>query len=335
MSWKFTDEHKQHVPAWNAETLAIIESTDDYDYKECIPLLTQLYKAVGLNDDIEVYYSDSVFDGAGMLAAETYRRLYAENTLPEVGHPEYKNDDYNPIRNAVKKYGEKLAEEIGVSFEDMWPVLRVIAKECNCFLDTGSEGANYPRYMAFVRDICNFDCPEFEQFQWYEKLIKYGPRYVHNDFVIMCGKVKSRQVNYRNQLHNETGPAVEWRCGHKIWALDGVELTQQIVEFPESLKIEQIQNERDNDVKRIMLERFGLARYIDEAKLKMVDERQCFISNTMEQLYTDNDVNYLAAVDPSGAGIVVLPVPLTENTCEKAQQWLDPSPTGGTFLFRT
>jgi hypothetical protein len=115
-----------------------------------------------------------------------------------------------------------------------------------------------------------------------------------------------------------------WRCGSAVWYINGVEVPRQVVEAPETLTVDQIRNERNGDVQRIMLEIFGLVRFIEETKAEMLDERECRVSNTLEQLYVILGRKVLLAVDPSGAGIASMNVPVTVDTCEAAQNWLNP-----------
>ena len=72
------------------------------------------------------------------------------------------------------------------------------------------------------------------------------------------------------QLHNETGPAVAWPEGGHRWFLEGVEVTEQIVCAPETLTVDEILGERDVEVRRLMIERFGVERLLHEADAQTV-----------------------------------------------------------------
>ena len=283
------------------------------------------HSAISLATYLDTYsVTDSATDSATRLAIRSATRSVTSSKSSDV------------FLTAIYVASQVVADRLGLPIEKVLPnVSKIAKKNWLTFYNGGSEWASWPRYLEFVRVHCGFEHKSHSKFKDYLRLCDFGPRFMHEKYVIFCGKAKSRHKNESNVLHNESGPAIEWRCGTKLWYINGVQVTQQIVEFPESLKIEQINKEKDNDVQRIMLERYGVVKYIEDTNAKCLDFRHCDISNTMEQLYEILGQKKLLAVDPSGAGIVVLTVPNSINTCEEAQQWLDPNPTGGTFLFRT
>jgi hypothetical protein len=71
-------------------------------------------------------------------------------------------------------------------------------------------------------------------------------------------------------LHCEHGPAVAYPDGWGVWAINGVRVPQRVVECPQDLKIDEIEKEGNAEVRRIMLERFGWARFVQESGAKEV-----------------------------------------------------------------
>jgi hypothetical protein len=74
-----------------------------------------------------------------------------------------------------------------------------------------------------------------------------------------------------HRLHNGTGPAVAWD-GWDVWVIHGVQVTEQIVMRPETLTVEQIDGEQNQEVRRIMIERFGAARWLREGGAILVHQ---------------------------------------------------------------
>ena len=64
------------------------------------------------------------------------------------------------------------------------------------------------------------------------------------------------------RLHCETGPALLMRDGWAAYAIHGTRVPAALVEAPETLTIEQITSERNAEVRRIMIDRFGAARFL-------------------------------------------------------------------------
>ena len=72
-------------------------------------------------------------------------------------------------------------------------------------------------------------------------------------------------------MHNVTGAAIEFRDGYKLWSIDGMTVTEQIVMMPETLTMQQIEDEKNVEIRRIMIQRFGEEKYIIETKAVCID----------------------------------------------------------------
>jgi len=122
------------------------------------------------------------------------------------------------------------------------------------------------------------------------------------------------------RLHAEDGPAVKYRDGWGVWAIHGVRVDEQVVVRPETQTIEQIKQEKNEEVR---IERFGWARYLDECGAKVVDRRRNDIDTQRETLYQmDDGSKRLRVRDPSTGREYALGVPRDVDTCEAAQRWL-------------
>lgn len=67
------------------------------------------------------------------------------------------------------------------------------------------------------------------------------------------------------RLHAETGPAIKYPDGGAVWALRGMVVPRRVVENPESLTVAEIREERNVELRRLMLDRFGRERYLRES----------------------------------------------------------------------
>ena len=110
----------------------------------------------------------------------------------------------------------------------------------------------------------------------------------------------------RRRLHCEDGPAVEYRDGFKLWRIHGVEVNEQIVMSPESQTLEEIDNEENEEVKRIRIERYGWNKYLTEKNAECLDMRRNDIENTREALMRCGDMVVLVCACPSTARVYAL-----------------------------
>jgi len=76
----------------------------------------------------------------------------------------------------------------------------------------------------------------------------------------------------RGRLHNTTGAALAYPDGWSIYAVHGVRLPERIILHPETIKVAEIESEKNAEVRRVMTERYsgGLAGYLKDSGAKEV-----------------------------------------------------------------
>ena len=124
------------------------------------------------------------------------------------------------------------------------------------------------------------------------------------------------------ELHNESGPSVTFSEYLKMWAINGVTVDEQIVMQPETQTIQQINDEENEEVRRIRIERFGVMRYLEESESKVIDSRRNEIENTYEILVDTPQGQRLVTHCPSTGRRYFLSLPDPVETCEQAQRAL-------------
>ena len=83
-------------------------------------------------------------------------------------------------------------------------------------------------------------------------------------------------VDDRNRPHRADGAAVEWVSpgGDRYWFWHGVRVAQHVIEAPEKITVKEIDGERNAEVRRVLVERYGAARYLmDSGALKLQRDR--------------------------------------------------------------
>ncbi len=69
-----------------------------------------------------------------------------------------------------------------------------------------------------------------------------GPWVMHPMFCIVGERPETLTVDAGGRLHSESGPAVRWKDGTRLYCLDGVQVKSQFVVDPESTTAEQLEN---------------------------------------------------------------------------------------------
>ena len=82
--------------------------------------------------------------------------------------------------------------------------------------------------------------------------------------------VLRRDASHR--LHCADGPAMQYPDGWSIYAWRGMRVPKDLVEEPEKISVARIDTEKNAEIRRVMIERFGLARYVSESRSDVVHE---------------------------------------------------------------
>lgn len=108
-----------------------------------------------------------------------------------------------------------------------------------------------------------------------------------NNGYLICGKKPEISLNAGGEMHNETGQAVKWVDGTGLWFFDGhmlQERGEQIVMAPETLSYADISALKNEEERRIAIDRYGWGKYIAEGGGKVLDYRENYVDNTVEVL---------------------------------------------------
>jgi hypothetical protein len=90
--------------------------------------------------------------------------------------------------------------------------------------------------------------------------------------VIAIERPIALHVDEEGRLHCENGPAIQYAeetdLGMYEW--HEVRVPKQVIMSPEKLTISQIENEANQEIRRVMLERFGFEKFLTKSKTKCV-----------------------------------------------------------------
>jgi hypothetical protein len=135
----------------------------------------------------------------------------------------------------------------------------------------GNQWSGWPAFLSFFRHVAKLEL-DYSKWDHYEVLATAGLRIMHADFCMISERPTSLTVDEQNRPHNATGPFCRWRDGASLYAIHGVRVPAWLIEEPERLTIAAIESEQNAEVKRVMIERHGLARYVRDAQFAVIDE---------------------------------------------------------------
>ena len=134
----------------------------------------------------------------------------------------------------------------------------------------GSHGAHWIGFYDYFRVVCGLE-KQTEKLNGMKKVaLNAGWWLPHRDICWISERHNTLRRDERGRLHCENGPAVEYPDGWKIYASHGVRLPDYIIERPGEISVEKIDSEPNAEIRRVMIEKFGKARFIKESGAEQI-----------------------------------------------------------------
>jgi hypothetical protein len=128
----------------------------------------------------------------------------------------------------------------------------------------GNQWSGWVSYLSFFRHVVQLDLPQ--SFAHYEAAAVHGgPRFMHARFWIVSDFPTVLGRDDRHRSHSLTGPSLAWRDGWRVYRIHGVAVPAQVVEAPETITVAQIEAEQNTEVRRVLVEQYGTARYLADS----------------------------------------------------------------------
>ncbi len=86
---------------------------------------------------------------------------------------------------------------------------------------------------------------------------------------IMC------RINANGMPHNDGGPAMVWRDSYSVYAWKGIPVENDLIEKRNELTFDRISSEQNVEIRRVMIDIYGDAKYLQDAGAKMIHEDEC------------------------------------------------------------
>jgi hypothetical protein len=129
----------------------------------------------------------------------------------------------------------------------------------------------------------------------------------------------------QGRLHSDSGPAIAFADGFQIYSWHGATVPQKLIDNPESLTVGEIEQQRNAEIRRVMIERYGMQRYIETSGAKEIHRddagvlyRKEFLND--EPLVMVKVINSTPEADGSFKSYF-LRVPPTMKTAKEAVAW--------------
>jgi hypothetical protein len=129
----------------------------------------------------------------------------------------------------------------------------------------------------------------------------------------------------QNRLHHESRKALEYPDGFGVYSWHGVRVPDWVIKYPESITIDKINKEENAEVKRVLLERFGIPRWLKEIKATIVQKDRfgkLIETRALSSWEGEEDLaKFVLVKDASTARQYALRVPPSVKTAHEGIAW--------------
>jgi hypothetical protein len=207
-----------------------------------------------------------------------------------------------------------LGDSLRASLEDSW---------------WGQHEAYWVAFYLFCRDIVGVKFDEKRSHQldmWRNIAQSCGWWWCFENYVIISERpTVCKMTEQEGRLHCEDGPALAFADGFALYRWHGVTIPDDVVLHPEELTVARIDAENNAEVKRVMLERYGEARYLQDSGAKQIHQ-DCWGALYYKKIPGDEPLVMVRVLnstpEPDGhAKVYWLRVPPTIKTARSAVSW--------------
>lgn len=272
-------------------------STDPMDIESAIHHLGNAYKASKLSKPAAcLFYSSPV---AGSYVASYLKNRYFFSILKLVLHiRENKLTTKQEMIEAADLYIDKfykprtrslvltLDQQKTLSEVMLERALREVSPiDARNELSNAMFGQHEAGWLGFYETLRDFgvkDCRKLTPMIEFAKCA--GWTWCYQDIAIITDRPALFRRDELGRPHSLEGPALAYRDGTKLYAIHGVKVPPFVVEEPSRITAEMISRLSNAEVRRVMLDRFGWSRYLEESGAELIDSIEGDQSSKVEDI---------------------------------------------------
>lgn len=319
---QLTEEQKARMPEWVQKWIKIGLCCDPSDRKETEDAIRECYKLSSLKPPSTFTWVESpiVLSLAAPIAAvitEKKARVDLDDVVKSINVPDNIRVEIVSAVDRTCPDRERGKSEKGI----VNTIKESIFANWHRYLG-GQFWVGWQAYESFYDEVCNLEHEKLAHARAYRRAqSSCGWWWPHSEFCVVCDRPAHIQRDPAGRLHSEDSMSIKFRDGWGLWHINGVAVNEQIVNAPQTLTIEQINDEKNQEVRSIMIQRFTPERYLEESKADIVDMdyEGAREGKAPRMLLRDkNGDQWLCCTDSSSQRVFYPPVARTAKTCVEA-----------------
>ena len=228
-------------------------------------------------------------------------------------------------------FGEMISEKLIADLESYM-------KENNISINSygflsGANNAYWVSLYQFGKHIgVEYEEKDDNLLQIWERFIKkVGYVFLVDHVCVYTNRPSEIHFNDQGEGHCEDGPYIKFRRGEKsnVYGINGVVVPKHVVMEPEKIDLKMIDDEQNAEIKRIMIERMGIGKYLEVTKAEVIDGDMTFVSQQNDDRHVPRALmkdregrKFLVGTDGSTDRVYYMQVPEECETCKEASNAL-------------
>jgi hypothetical protein len=198
---------------------------------------------------------------------------------------------------------------------------------CSEYLENaiyGQHDAGWLSLYGFFREACGMKRETNPLFGLLELAQSAGWMIAQRDVCWISERLSALNRDPQGRFHCEDGPALAYPNSFAMYAWHGVRVPANVIEQPDTMTVNQINDERNLEVRRVMIERYGENRYLEDSSVIVHQDETGILyrreSSLGEPVVMIKVIN--STPEPDGSfKAYYLRVPPTMQTAREAVAW--------------
>jgi len=235
--------------------------------------------------------------------------------------------DYNhPLPDELKSVTDSLRNGVqGIDVPDInVPDIDVDSSTSRYFMTRFMDHARLGMvgYRSVLRQVGA--CPHI--YDGLEQLLQICPTFVaFDDLVIASERPTKIRRDSQERLHSlDDAPSIEYADVWGVYSIHGITVRPEIILEPESIKIEEIIGEWNLEIRRVMLARYGIEKFITSSGAQFLNEDECGMLYKMPMKYDQFNMVRVVNRTPEPDGTFrtyFIAVPPNTTTAREGVAW--------------
>ena len=261
---ELTPEQKAQFPKFLADWTKHGLSTQPADRPTAEKGVRLAYELASLTPPKDIYWLGSPLAGA-----------IVDTVIQRLTSPQDKK-----LAASKTKHSERILAVLDSTF----PILDAIAGKGNvkrqfvidCLSDLQLHNAAYGQHDAsillfydFFAKVCAVEeCKKLEGLNMIAQ--SCGWWWAYNTVAVMTERPTRLSLDERQRLHSDTDWAISYPDGFGYCLIHGIEVPEHVVLEPSKITIKEIETERNVEVRRVMMDKYGQSRFLLDSGAKQI-----------------------------------------------------------------